>query len=306
MTQVLVGAGGWAYFQVAGNDSLTAYSHAFDFVEINRSYYRMPSLSLIRTWRMGVPDSFNFSLRCPNQLIDQYNLKLDNGGRRLVEKIEQACNILRAPVLALLITDKAPRDKELVTRMEEFFKSFHLDETKVAVEFRRRIPTEETLEVMRANGALHTVDLSKEDPEYDMPILYSRLFGKGEKNIYEFDEKELEEIGERAKKSKIEKSILAFHGVRMYRDAARMKTLLEKGYFPRITNNVGLDAIEEVLKEDVQFPATKAELVQRQGWKLFNVTRSETKRMRDVLLPLHDRSYADVGDVLRSLKEIEK
>ena len=39
-----IGAGGWAYFQVPGSDSLTAYSKAFDFVEVNSTFYTTPSI----------------------------------------------------------------------------------------------------------------------------------------------------------------------------------------------------------------------------------------------------------------------
>jgi len=189
---------------------------------------------------------------------------------------------MQASVLTVLISDRSKiKEEELENKLEEFLKTFNADGTRVAVEFRRRRPSNRVLEVMKQDGALHSVDLSKEEPEFEAPLLYSRLFGKGEQNIYEFDDRELEEIASRAKKAKIQKSILAFHGVRMYRDAARIKTYLESSYFPRLTNNVGVDAVREVLREDARFPTTKIELLESQGWKLFNSNSSETKRLRD-------------------------
>jgi uncharacterized protein YecE (DUF72 family) len=307
MPDVLVGSGGWSYFRVPGTDSLSAYSQAFNFVEINHSYYKFPSLNFLYKLRTRVPEYFVFSVRSPKQLVELYKLMPKNRGQRLVEKLEKACKILRAPVVTVLLTEKAvSKDTEISRNLDHFLTAFHSEDTRVAVELRSVTATDEMLNIMKENGAVHVTDISQEEPKYDTPVLYSRLFGKGEKNIYEFDDKELEEIATRARKSKYEKSILAFHGVKMYRDAARMKTYLDSGYFPRITNNTGLDAVGEVLRDDARFPTTKTELVHRQGWKLFNLTAEDVRRLRDVLATLPDRSYADINDVLGSLRRTAK
>src|SRR5437764_9061506 len=94
---------------------------------------------------------------------------------------------------------------------------------------------------MKESGAVHCIDPSHDEPRYQSKILYSRLFGKGQENIYEFDDRELKEIRKKASEPKFEKSILAFHGVRMYKDAGRVKSFIEKGYFPKITSGVGVD-----------------------------------------------------------------
>jgi len=60
MLMPYIGAGGWAYFKVPGMDSLTAYSKAFDFVEVNSTFYTTPSMEIVRSWRQRVPDTANF------------------------------------------------------------------------------------------------------------------------------------------------------------------------------------------------------------------------------------------------------
>ena len=304
MTDVLVGAGGWSYFQVPDNNSLRAYAQAFKFVEVNRSYYRLPTQSLLRKWRQTVPSSFVFSLRYPRQFTDQYALKLEGNALRLARAVQDACTCMRAPIVTILVSNQCKlTGVELEYRLDQFLQEFYPDNTRIAIEFRGLKPSSEVLNVIRDNGAVHSVDISKEEPEVGSSILYSRLFGKGEKNIYEFDNAELKEIAEKASRTKFEKSILAFHGVRMYRDAARMKIYLDKGYFPRITNNTGLEAVEEVLAEDTHFPISKAELVRRQGWKLFNQTVSETRRMREILETLPEEQYLSLNEVLVSLRK---
>ncbi|KAB2945238.1 MAG: DUF72 domain-containing protein [Candidatus Methanoperedens sp.] len=49
MSMLHIGAGGWAYFKVPGLDSLEAYSKAFDFVEVNSTFYTIPSIEMVRS-----------------------------------------------------------------------------------------------------------------------------------------------------------------------------------------------------------------------------------------------------------------
>ena len=56
MSRVYIGAGGWAYFQVPGMDSLAAYSKAFDFVEVNSTFYTNPSIEMVRSWRRSIEE----------------------------------------------------------------------------------------------------------------------------------------------------------------------------------------------------------------------------------------------------------
>ncbi len=302
MSDLLIGAGGWAYFQVFGTDSLEAYSQAFDFVEVNSTYYELPNALVVSGWRERVPPDFSFSVRCPRIVVDRYGLKIVTGTRHLLQKVSEVCRTLEAPVMTVLISANSPVDQgELPHRLEEFLKEFKSDGTVVAVEFRNREATEEALDVMRNSGAVHSVDLSNGEPEYPGRIMYSRLFGKGEENIYEFDDSELREIASRASQPKFEKSILAFHGVRMYRDAGRVKSFVEKRYFPRITNGVGIDSIRETLSEDAKFPSTKSSLLKNQGWKVYQDT-DEVRKISRVLEKLPDGEYRSLDDVLSQLR----
>jgi uncharacterized protein YecE (DUF72 family) len=301
MSQLLVGAGGWAYFQVPGTDSLEAYSQAFDFVELNSSYYELPAYASATEWRKRVPSDFHFSIRCPKIIVDHYGLKLLPGARSLLEKLEEVCMILEAEVMAILIGAASPvKESELGSRLKEFLGTFKAEDTVVAIEFRDFRPIGEVLDVMRESGAIHCVDISRDSPGYAGKVLYSRLFGKGEKNIYEFDDHELREITRKASEPKFEKSILAFHGVRMYRDAGRVKSFIQKGFFPRITGGVGADSIREVLSEDARFPASRSSLVKDQGWKVFQDTR-EVRKISTVLEKLPDSNYESLDDLMVEL-----
>ncbi len=306
MSELLVGAGGWAYFQVPGTSSLQAYSQAFDFVELNSSYYELPSLSSASQWREKVPATFRFSVRCPRILVDHYGLKLLPGPQRLLNKLEEVCKRLEAEVMTVLISARSPvKGNDLAPSLREFLGTFNAEETVVAVEFRDMKPPAEAFDIMKESGAVHCVDISNSEPEFEGKILYSRLFGKGEDNVYEFDDRELREITRKASEPKFEKSILAFHGVRMYRDAGRVKSFLQKGFFPKITSGIGMDSIREVLSEDAPFPASKASLVRDQGWKVFQDT-GEVRKISTVLEKLPDTEYRSLDDLLGELRSHQK
>src|SRR3989441_10761140 len=302
MSQILVGAGGWAYFHVSGTDSLEAYSQAFDFVELNRSYYELPSISSASEWRKRVPDEFRFSVRCPRIIVDHYGLHLLPGARSLLERLEEVCNQLQAVAMTVLIkTGSQIKENEIAARLNDFLEAFNSDKTVVAVEFRGVKPSAEVFDVMKESGAIHSVDLSNSEPRYEGRVLYSRLFGKGEDNIYEFDDRELKEIAKKASAPKFEKRILAFHGVRMYRDACRVKSFIDKGYFPKITSGVGPDSIREILSEDARFPTTKSRLLKDQGWKVFQDT-GEVRKISTVIEKLPERGFNSLDDLLTELR----
>ncbi|MGH9163270.1 MAG: DUF72 domain-containing protein [Vicinamibacteraceae bacterium] len=75
--RLFVGCSGWEYKQWRGvfypNDVarrrwLAYYASQFDTVEINSSFYRLPSVSSLRSWHDETPDSFRFALKASRYL----------------------------------------------------------------------------------------------------------------------------------------------------------------------------------------------------------------------------------------------
>ncbi len=307
MSLLRVGAGGWAYFLVPNEGSLRAYSKGFDFVEVNTSYYVFENLRTLQSWKRIVPTGFEFSVRCNRKLVDQYcaDKPVDNEKREMfLASVERTCKILGASVLTILLNDSGART---VSGLDRFFSDFHSKGTRIAVEIRGSTPTRELLDTLAKNDGIHCVDISRdEEPMVESGILYSRLFGKGERNIYEFDDHELEQLAAKASSPRFEKSILAFHGVRMYRDAARLKTFLATGKFLKLSNYTGLDALEKVLEEDATFPLTKSELVNTQGWKLFDLTNDRRTRAEALLKKLPETTFLSARMVKDRLERVNK
>jgi hypothetical protein len=97
---------------------------------------------------------------------------------------------------------------------------------------------------------------------------------------------------------------MSFHFVRMYKDAARLKIYKENARFPQITGSTGMASLEETLSEDATFPAAKQELVQGQGWKLFDLTQTERVHARDFLQMLPDRTYGNIDELVDALNSV--
>jgi hypothetical protein len=55
------------------------------------------------------------------------------------------------------------------------------------------------------------------------------------------------------------------------------------------------------LNEDAEFPSTKQELISHQGWKIFDMTKTEKARVYDLLQRLPEGKYNSVSEVLDKL-----
>ncbi len=136
----------------------------------------------------------------------------------------------------------------------------------------------------------------------DSDILYTHLFGKGEHNHYQFDDAELWKIDERVKESNSGKAYLTFHGARMYSDAARLKVYQKSDTVPKVTKAIGLASLRSVLEDDAKFPAAKSELIEKQGWKVFDLPETELVHASMLLNKLPEIKFAHVEEVIEALK----
>ncbi|HWR59207.1 MAG TPA: DUF72 domain-containing protein [Thermodesulfovibrionales bacterium] len=281
-------------------DSLTAYAKAFDFVEVNSTFYTTPSIEIVRSWRRRVPHNFMFSVRCHRDLTHKYLLSPHQESYDALNQSLRICRELKAEILHIQTPPSFNPDEKLKD-IRDLFSSFNFGSIRLAWEVRGCI-TQGTIELMRDLGITHCTDISWEMPAIESDILYTRLFGHGEHNLYQFDDIELMEIDKRVKEKSRGEEYLTFHGARMYKDAARLKVYEKSGAFPNVTKTAGLASLRTVLEEDAKFPATKSELIEKQGWKVFDLTEEEHVHASTLLEKLPDGKYASAEEVVRALK----
>jgi len=156
---------------------------------------------------------------------------------------------------------------------------------------------------MDRTGVVDVVDLSQAAPRVWGPVMYTRLFGQGEGNRWEFTNQELRGVDARGQDAGSDRIVFTFHGVRMYKDSARFSVYRRTGSFPPATRSVGLGSLAEVLRDgEAAFPATGANLLADHGWRVFDATASETAHAESLLRRVPQaRSFGSVEDVLAAL-----
>ena len=84
-------------------------------------------------------------------------------------------------------------DQPSVTDARDFFSPLNLKGLRLVREYRAPI-IQTVIDLMQDFGIIQCVDLSRQNPSYNLDVTYSRLFGKGQHNIYQFNDIELTEI----------------------------------------------------------------------------------------------------------------
>ena len=123
--ELRVGTSGFSYAPWKGSfypekmkasEMLRFYASRFDTVEINATFYRMPTEALLAGWAAQVGDGFRFGLKAPQRITHQ--LRLADAGevaRRFVE-VGQSVGTKLGPLLFQL----PPNFKKDVPRLTDF------------------------------------------------------------------------------------------------------------------------------------------------------------------------------------------
>jgi uncharacterized protein YecE (DUF72 family) len=140
MTTYWVGTSGYNYPEWRGSfyppklppaEMLPFYAERFSTVEINYTFYRMPTEKLLAGWAQATPESFRFTLKAPRRITHDSKL-------RGVEELTGAfCRTARSlgGRLATLLFQLPPTFKKDVQTLEAFLTELP-DGTRAAFEFR--------------------------------------------------------------------------------------------------------------------------------------------------------------------------
>jgi uncharacterized protein YecE (DUF72 family) len=97
LAAIRIGTSGWSYDHwvgpfyppgTAAGDRLAHYACRFDSVEINNTFYRLPSPETFEAWRAAVPESFVFACKASRYITHMKKLKdAPDATRRFLEAI---------------------------------------------------------------------------------------------------------------------------------------------------------------------------------------------------------------------------
>jgi uncharacterized protein YecE (DUF72 family) len=122
---ILVGTSGYNYPEWKGSfyppdlpaaKMLPFYAERFNTVEINYTFYRMPTPALVANWASQVPDHFRFTLKAPKRIT--HDRRLRDVGIPVRAFCEAAAEL--GPKLGALLFQLPPNLKKDLTVFDEF------------------------------------------------------------------------------------------------------------------------------------------------------------------------------------------
>lgn len=175
-----VGTSGFSYKEWKGpfypedlpaSDMLSYYAHRLNAVEINNTFYRMPSAGLLRDWAAKVPEGFSFVLKASRRITHMQRLKDVDEPLAYLLETSQTLGDRRGPMLFQL----PPYLKKDVKRLEDFC-ALLPEGFRAAFEFRNDTWFDDQVyDVLRSCSlALVIADTGEDDPA---PVVRTAPYG---------------------------------------------------------------------------------------------------------------------------------
>ncbi len=154
---IRLGAQGWNYdawvgpFYPTGTravDYLRVYSRAFDTVEIDATFYAIPTSTTVRGWASRVPDSFTFALKLPQEITHERRFRRSEDVLAEFTDRSRELEGKLGPILIQCAPSFSPAERPALA---EFLPLLPAD-LSFAIEFRQREwARPETFELLRAH-----------------------------------------------------------------------------------------------------------------------------------------------------------
>jgi uncharacterized protein YecE (DUF72 family) len=177
-----VGTSGYSYKEwkgsfypedLAAKDMLAYYAGRLNAVEINNTFYRLPSASVLEGWASQVPASFRFSVKASRRITHFARLKEE--AREPTEYLLSTVQAL-GPKLGVLLFQLPPNLPADVQRLGSFLEVLPKG-TPAAFEFRHESWKEPGVhDLLRARGVA-LVCADTEDSQDDEPIVPTAPWG---------------------------------------------------------------------------------------------------------------------------------
>ena len=166
------------------NDLLEHYANRLNTVEINNTFYRFPSETVVQQWKTHTNDSFQFALKAHRRVTHQ--MRLSEGTKIRIQEFVDRCSVLGSRLGCILF--QLPPDFEKDDERLGNLLNAIPDGPRYAVEFRHKSWNDDSVDRMLADRNVARV---AGDSETDAPqqfvtadFLYVRL----RKPAYEQDE----------------------------------------------------------------------------------------------------------------------
>jgi len=202
---IYVGTSGWTYDDwagafypedVKGPDRLVYYAGQFDTVELNASFYRTPTQTMIDAWNRRLPEGFALVVKGPRTVT--HRKKLRDCHEPLERFFERVLQLRRLGVILWQLPPSLHKDVE---RLDTFLAGLP-GRVRHAVEFRHESWwDDEVAAALREHAAAFVAISHPKLPEHVVPttdFLYLRFHGRGSALYrYDYSRDELREWADR-------------------------------------------------------------------------------------------------------------
>ncbi|MCK6455612.1 MAG: DUF72 domain-containing protein [Phycisphaerae bacterium] len=201
--EIKLGTSGWSYDDwvgpfypsgTASSDYLTVYAEHYSIVEVDSTFYRMPTAEMVDRWRTVTPRHFEFTLKVPSVIThEKVLLGCRDEFRAFAEIVKSLGKKLRAVLLQFAYFNKQafPSSKEFFERLDRFLASVADEEIPIAVEIRNKTWLgKDWFELLRKHHAASVLldhawmpSIPEMIERYDVltgPFVYTRLIGDRE------------------------------------------------------------------------------------------------------------------------------
>ena len=198
--KVRVGCSGWSYKDWAGafysrdlpaKDYLSFYSRVFDCVEIDSSFYRIPSQFMVEQWKRTTPDGFVFSPKLSKKITHENKLEDFEGTLTYFYSVLGKLGPKLGPIVAQM--PPSVKAEKHMAAMEKFVE-FLSPKYKHSIEFRHKSWfTPEVYRLLEKHNVAMTWSLNQylETPA-QVTANFTVLRMVGERDITEFTGKQKE------------------------------------------------------------------------------------------------------------------
>lgn len=218
------------------------YFENFNVVELQETFYQMPSSELARKWRENAPEDFEFTLKAWQLLTHEpksptyrrLKIKIPEAKKQnygsfkptdevsdAYQKTSEIARILRAKVIVFQCPVSFIPSEENKKNMKRFFKNIKRHDFILAWEPRGGWPEQDILALCKELDLVHVVDPFKDRALYG-GIVYYRLHGI-EGLRYKYTDEDLKRLLSLCPEDRT--SYVMFNNVFMFEDALRFKGL---------------------------------------------------------------------------------
>jgi uncharacterized protein YecE (DUF72 family) len=195
-SRILAGASGYSFKEWKGTfypddmkpeGMLPFYSSRLPTVEINNTFYRMPTISMLENWKATTPDNFRFAIKASRRITHMARIKADSSAESVayLYKNLEALGEKRGPVLFQL----PPNLERDLGRLQEFLPLLP-EGHKAAFEFRNETWfSDDVYEALRGAGA--SLCLSEREDNAPPPLVDTAPFGYVRLRLEEYSDADL-------------------------------------------------------------------------------------------------------------------